>query len=698
MAQERSLDEESYDHIADTAVELLHKIEWTQPPIEKTKEILHDISALAGIIRGQESLGDLSAEIERLLPIRSRQEYWNLFRRTYEDWLVRRHGLEARQASAILDRVEAADLPQGHVSLLCRQIHFTAGFRGPSAIPLLLDREDLGRLCARMEAAVYLSWDLSPPLCSLSELAALTGASILHLKRNREALIETGCSATSFDRHSSWLDWFVRHLYPTKRACWPGDKASLRADWSCVGGASDNGEEPVVANEERALIEGLSSEDAARLEAGRPRLFGLKVAVLREVIHALTIKNAYALWDNSLRLLKEAMNAGDVDFYLSMDRLYMSYDATTSEEVYTQRSGPERGVTDAPGGLTNVLQLMGYYEKELTLGTVYRTVEAAGNLIGEDEHGRRSFVEHYQVSGTGKAEVLDISLDLFLSLRGQEQVVWNAYYQKVTDALAREFKSVPRATPQIVSANSQGVRAKCTEEVVWSPDRGKLARSRHLQDYWLKMMNERFISSKRQALQRLPADNELVSALRKALDRWAERDWRGMLEEMEMFVSEQFDELLEETPIAMRHTLMRIYEDVVPAFPPVFVFRNYGEIPGYYDVIVGVSSYATSEDLKSIWPWIMRQREEVGVKPEAGYANFTRDLNWYQLRLQGKSLREVGEIWASKEADDFRADLENYRAKTDEEISEKEYLRLIYPKDIFAAVKRFKKKIEEAYS
>jgi len=115
-----------------------------------------------------------------------------------------------------------------------------------------------------------------------------------------------------------------------------------------------------------------------------------------------------------------------------------------------------------------------------------------------------------------------------------------------------------------------------------------------------------------------------------------------------------------------------------------------------YEYVLGLGSGATIEDVTAT----MRL---MGIKShkeqEAQFLNFDRNARWTILRRQGKTYREIGEIWAKENPDDFRSDLENYNQKHNynPEITKDQYLKHVYPKTIERAVNRFEKKIAEAF-
>jgi hypothetical protein len=133
--------------------------------------------------------------------------------------------------------------------------------------------------------------------------------------------------------------------------------------------------------------------------------------------------------------LTETVSAEEAEFYLRMDHFYMGYDLT-------DRGAPEEipGL-DRPGGFTDLLEVIGHFEKELTIGTLAETRNAIGDMLKLDEFNRpRLFLRNYfEAINHPLKDVLDSALDLFSSLESKESDFWNNYRNRVNQALENDF-------------------------------------------------------------------------------------------------------------------------------------------------------------------------------------------------------------------------------------------------------------------
>lgn len=389
------------------------------------------------------------------------------------DGLARRHGLDSARVLRILettaqdyygnplpDAGAAADTLEHGLSFY-PSLDDALKYLPPDTALALLETEDLYRLATRLNVTQYLTSDHAP-LYSLDELADLTEAFLSHLQRNREHVLTTGHPLTDFSS-CSWLDWHLTKLYYVKLPLrvhktrnrqgqfvnayvWP-DKAaeSLRLPqppqgihivgarrgymWSPDGTAYTNDGMAVrpCPYEDAALIEDLDPEDAARLVAGRPKIFDLKIRILQRLLTALHQRNTRTLWSDCQQLLTDTLTTEEAEFYLRMDRFYLGFDVRTGEMV-------DAATELLAGGFTDLLEIIGHYEGELTVGALARTRENLSLL----PHGLR-LSSYYEAVGERWRGDLDAALDLFLGLDAQAQTFWTSYRSRVYEALENEF-------------------------------------------------------------------------------------------------------------------------------------------------------------------------------------------------------------------------------------------------------------------
>ena len=316
----------------------------------------------------------------------------------------------------------------------------------------LLESEDLKTLARRLWAVEYLS-DEGVPLYSLPELEHHLDVFIKHLERDRKHLIKTGLPQHCF-RPCRWLYLQLGRLYDVKAtgSPWPHDEIMRKRkgmpkmpayNWvkhvphKGFLGIESTGFEH-CAYEEADLLRDMDSENAQRLEASRARLFDLRIKVLRELHDAVSREDCSQLWKKCLKLLTDTVLGDEADFLLGMDRSYIGVDARSD-------GAAEASPKMIPGGLTNLLEVIGQCEKEIAIGTLANTRQQLGNLVDPAKAerfrtGRRhNGNAYYWFYGRPEQSHLDAALDQFLALSAEETDFWPGYRQRVNEALENEF-------------------------------------------------------------------------------------------------------------------------------------------------------------------------------------------------------------------------------------------------------------------
>jgi hypothetical protein len=318
--------------------------------------------------------------------------------------VAERHGLNVDRVMAVYRRyLDFGRLVPPGIDIA--QLDRAISVIGPSKALELFENEDLLKLADRAFLLEYFSHYSDILLCSLDELARLIEEFISYLLNNREDLIEDGHSRTCFLR-SLFLDWQLAKLYHFNF--------------------------PIAT-------EAPSSEDRERLIMGRGKLFRLKIAVIEELLQAIRHQPPTNLWEKCLPLLTEALSADDAEFYLRMDRLYMGYDAV--------HKGPPVEIPnlDRPGGLTDLLEVIGHCEEELTVGAFSKTRNLLGVLVTFDALKRPilQLNNYFEAAQHPLKDVLDSALDLFSSFEPKVSDFWENYVNRVNQALRAEFYVEP---------------------------------------------------------------------------------------------------------------------------------------------------------------------------------------------------------------------------------------------------------------
>jgi hypothetical protein len=218
------------------------------------------------------------------------------------------------------------------------------------------------------------------PLCSPDALASQISQFLPYLEEDRDHIVRTGLPRRCF-RGSRYLYYLLSRLYDTRCTDSPCPQDELRDDWredtppytwgryvpSPLGvdsldlpGAQF---ERCEKYEEASCLPGMDPEDVARIEAGRATLFELKADVLRLLPGALRRRDARGLWESCLGCLTSRLTAEDVEFYARMDAFYRGDDIRRCGSL-------DVGREVLPGGLTNLLAVVGHVEEELSVYTM----------------------------------------------------------------------------------------------------------------------------------------------------------------------------------------------------------------------------------------------------------------------------------------------------------------------------------------
>ena len=320
----------------------------------------------------------------------------------------------------------------------------------PGADAVRLIREgDLLDLDRRVRTTAWLA---SPdtPLFTRDELglALTTLAAELHL--DRDHLVKTGLPSRLYPG-SPWLYHKFGRLYPTRQAAsfvpYAERVSNPRSGvppytWMQIPhrDMSAGGEVRQSEYEQAAFLPGLSPADGLRVEADRARLLDLKIRLLRRVAQALAVGSVGSLWVDVLKVLSDTLTANAVEFYVGLDGRHPPTldDPTTAADPRS------------PGGLTDLLELVGHVEQELTVGTL-----AVARAVLTDR--TRTVLHDLTRGGTNRDAVpperlylalygrpvrtgLDAAIDVVATRRDQAEAFWAAYRERINTALKQSFR------------------------------------------------------------------------------------------------------------------------------------------------------------------------------------------------------------------------------------------------------------------
>ena len=347
------------------------------------------------------------------------------------------------------------------------------------------EEEDIERLPSRSFMTEVFA-DLRTPLYTLDELEQLIARFIEHQEANQASLLETGHPQTAF-APSVWLDVFLNKLYFTKLpvSIDPGGSAepyqrfasltphpryvdwrristtyaTFRSRWA-IGRLEDNelfecdepdpkcsfawgrilhGNAATCTFEEADALDRLSRDQIAQVEQLRPKLANLKREILARLHQGICSRNSDGLSDICLDLLAKRLNADEAKLLLDIDLVYGGSNACS-------RPVAPEVLPLIPGGLSNLIEIIGFIEKEMTIGSMSRVRSILGDLATCDVMGRRSFLgssrqfPYAWVVGQGRGAQMREAADLYCRLETKEGVFWSDFRLRVEHAIANEFK------------------------------------------------------------------------------------------------------------------------------------------------------------------------------------------------------------------------------------------------------------------
>jgi len=338
----------------------------------------------------------------------------------------------------------------------------------------IFEEENLANLAQKFQLVEYLS-DLATPFHTLNEMAYLIGDFKKHLIFNQEHLILTGHPETTFGS-SRWLDWHLNKLYYTKlplfspfieplaeldilllesfvpnsttydrdldgnlvfKYVWPKDPNHLElnlVDEEQIGNYT-------LDYTEANNIPGLTSEEVKTLEGIRNSLFGVKLEVLDSLSDSIKKRDTSDLWFKCFDIIRKKISLEDIQFLLKMDEFFSNI---AGDSLHNHAYSPYIGTyINHNAGLSDLLEVIGHCEKEISIGTMDRICQRLSSLPVFESFSPydyrlksyyRTIKDHRVISGGFRKEY-DSILNDFLSLEATEKEFWNEYRARVNDAI-----------------------------------------------------------------------------------------------------------------------------------------------------------------------------------------------------------------------------------------------------------------------
>src|ERR1043166_3456266 len=332
-------------------------------------------------------------------------------------------------------------------------------FGGEQAVRLI-EQQDLVAMARRVAVVEYLAQQ-DTPLLTLQELASCTRSFIASLHEHRKYLLDFGLLPQSF-RPCRWLYLHLGRLYDVKATgspC-PADEICSGSDelppyrwirWTRnenrkAGHKRRRASDVVFRSSaftaceygDADLLDGMQEEDASRIEKERRRIFKVKLGLLDLLASAAEPRDASQLWSDCLAVLTKEFNAEEVDFYLRMDRFYLETNAPDGLGAGVE---PRR----SPGGLTNLLEVVGHFEQEIKCGVLDWARTALDRSLLDalrtpPERDNLHRWRYFALFDRAARAVLDEVIDGAASRTTAAEAFWNEYRNRVSDAMREEFR------------------------------------------------------------------------------------------------------------------------------------------------------------------------------------------------------------------------------------------------------------------
>lgn len=277
---------------------------------------------------------------------------------------------------------------------------------GPEDALELFETVDLVVIMRRYYCIDYLRDPLTP-FHSLDELGDLTEAFLSHLESNRGALLRTGLPETNFIP-SLWLDWHVNKLYPTRLRTGPD---------GAVG-----------------LLPGLSAADAARIENLREAVLGIKQRVLAVLLDCIRRANGEAPWAMCRDILATSLRHYEVRLLVRAEGLYTEL-GVGAPPVH----GGGTGFVDVhPSGLLDLLNVIGHYEQEMTIGAM-----DTARLHLMQVPRAADFTCYFDAVGEPWQQAVDTGLEAFWKADLKARVFWKKHARRIESSLSEYTAYLP---------------------------------------------------------------------------------------------------------------------------------------------------------------------------------------------------------------------------------------------------------------
>lgn len=241
----------------------------------------------------------------------------------------------------------------------------------------LVDRVGIVRMFFGSECASH--GLVMPHEILADQLAELRG----FLEENRHFLLKEGlptckfCSGCALVEQQSIL--FPAHMFRIRIAARRRYDSVPSYEWLnfCVIDRDEAVPQAVpVSREQASLLNGLSMQDAVRIEDLRPRILALKIDLLWDAEQALRGRDNRDLWEKCFQKAKKALSPDEIGFIEQIERIYHRSMVGTRNTSTAIRAGLGFGTPSEPGGLGNLKELLWHVGSERRLSLLHDLAHA----------------------------------------------------------------------------------------------------------------------------------------------------------------------------------------------------------------------------------------------------------------------------------------------------------------------------------
>jgi len=183
------------------------------------------------------------------------------------------------------------------------------------------------------------------------------------------------------------------------------------------------------------------NENEVALFVIRLKLLITKINILKILQKAAIDHDCTHLWKDCLAIFTKSnysLEHDEVNILFKKDHIFTWNNFSRKENIieYTQ---PFRMI-ERPGGISDIFEIIGFVEKEITIGTMRKTKEALGCLYPKFNDSEFNIYRYFHLIGTPEQELADAAIDLFLSLDEKERHFWREYERRVNESINSKFE------------------------------------------------------------------------------------------------------------------------------------------------------------------------------------------------------------------------------------------------------------------